>query len=329
MFKNFFGESAFGRKIPSLAKASAESGANFRFSCFVILLSLIFVSSVLRAQFVCGTQITSEDQSLIQQQANSIANWTGNPNRDGENYFLPVVVHILHDNGIGDIPDQQVIDALQFTNFWYANENQYLFDREYDYWGFPEITFKLAKRDPLGNCTTGIIHHDYAFPDGFPSYLLADCPQSWISTSDLYEICGEWPTNKYINVYVVPEICATASGFASEPYIDSQPTENFPEMGIVILFDKIGYNFSSSPESALILAHELGHHLGLKHPDQSRCNVGEDGPLLQITLLKLTAQPKATNAVTPTDISAYSRQLLSAVIFFPPVLTPNAMLFWN
>ena len=37
--------------------------------------------------------------------------------------YIPVVVHIIHDNGVGNISDQQVLDAIAVLNTDYNRQN--------------------------------------------------------------------------------------------------------------------------------------------------------------------------------------------------------------
>ena len=65
-------------------------------------------------------------------------------------YVLPVVVHIIHDNGPENISDATVIQGIQDLNDAYANVGYYDPATGVD----TKIQFCLARRDSLGNLTS-------------------------------------------------------------------------------------------------------------------------------------------------------------------------------
>ena len=77
---------------------------------------------------------------------------------------VPVVVHIIHDNGIGNISEEQVLNALKVLNDDY-NRNNFDAGSTRNTVNAPfspiagdmDVVFKLAKLDPNGNCTNGIV----------------------------------------------------------------------------------------------------------------------------------------------------------------------------
>lgn len=77
-----------------------------------------------------------------------------------QNFIIPVVVHIVHNNGPENIPDAQVIDAIQELNQWYGTG----FGLETETWTDPHIEFRLAHLDPEGNCTSGITRTQVDYP---------------------------------------------------------------------------------------------------------------------------------------------------------------------
>src|SRR5690242_2648886 len=65
---------------------------------------------------------------------------------------LPVVVHIIHNNGSENISNAQVFTAIQHLNEAYANSGYYDPADGVN----TNIQFCLASRDPNGNATNGI-----------------------------------------------------------------------------------------------------------------------------------------------------------------------------
>ena len=67
-------------------------------------------------------------------------------------FTLPVVVHIIHDDGAENIPDAMVLQGIQHLNEAFANMNAY----DDGTGANTQIDFCLATRDPDGGPTTGI-----------------------------------------------------------------------------------------------------------------------------------------------------------------------------
>jgi len=67
-------------------------------------------------------------------------------------YTIPVVVHIIHNNGSENIPDEQVMQGIEDLNDAFENVGYYDQNTGVDV----EIEFCLAIRDPDNNPTTGI-----------------------------------------------------------------------------------------------------------------------------------------------------------------------------
>eukprot|EP01012_Entosiphon_sulcatum_P020361 TRINITY_DN25329_c0_g1_i1.p1 TRINITY_DN25329_c0_g1~~TRINITY_DN25329_c0_g1_i1.p1 ORF type:complete len:721 (-),score=61.25 TRINITY_DN25329_c0_g1_i1:34-2172(-) len=181
-------------------------------------------------------------------------------------YSIPVVFHIM---GAQNISDQTIIDAVAQVNRDYARKGS---DTAQVYQAFKslyvdaEMVFVLAKRDPNGNCTNGIIRHDNE-------------NMYWNQSSPAYNYSGtgtnRWPREKYLNVYVVNCIyssqisCPTTSGSYIGGYTylpGSSPGANA---------DAIVYRASELPGvAARALSHEIGHWFNLSHTFGSSNNPG-------------------------------------------------------
>jgi len=76
-----------------------------------------------------------------------------------EKIIIPVVFHVIHDNGDENISDAQIYDAMRLMNLDYSASSPDLDDviaSFQDDIGDAEIEFRLATLDPTGNPTTGI-----------------------------------------------------------------------------------------------------------------------------------------------------------------------------
>ncbi len=167
------------------------------------------------------------------------------------NYTIPVVFHILHQNGTENISDAQVADQVAIFNRDYNLQNA---DTSVAITPFKNIignvhfTFVLARLDPNGNCTSGI--------DRFYDANTV----SW--SGDLQDYLYTWNPSKYLNFYVVKGIGSGAAGYAYYP--GSLPTNSNMD-AIVILSTYVGSIGSSIPLHSRALTHEVGHWFNLQH----------------------------------------------------------------
>lgn len=168
-------------------------------------------------------------------------------------YTIPVVFHILHVGGPENISDAQVIDALNILNRDFAKKNADTVDiipsmkPVADSMG---IQFALARLDPNGNCTSGIIHH-------------YDPNTDW---TDMTPYDYTWDPTRYMNVYIVRTI-SFGSGFgaAGYTYFPGTFAPGDPLDAIVVLNNYFGSIGTGSVFTSRVLTHEVGHWLGLYH----------------------------------------------------------------
>lgn len=167
----------------------------------------------------------------------------------GSSVIIPVVFHIIHNNGPENISDEQVYDAVRVLNddFNKLNTDWPNVRPEFlDLVADVGIEFQLAHRDPQGACTKGITRT--------VSTLTNDGTQTM---KDLIQ----WPRNKYLNIWVA----ASADGAAGYTYRPGA-VSNWPEAdGIVLLHTYTGSIGTSSPSRSRTLTHEVGHWINLKH----------------------------------------------------------------
>ncbi len=105
-----------------------------------------------------------------------------------------------------------------------------------------EIEFRLAKKDPNGNCTNGI---DRIY-------------SAETNIGDNGSKINTWPRSKYLNVWVVKTISSGAAGYFSGWF-------NAAEDGIMILNSYIGSIGTGNLQKSHALTHEIGHYLNLSH----------------------------------------------------------------
>lgn len=164
---------------------------------------------------------------------------------------IPVVFHIIHNNGEENISDEQIHDAVAILNrdFRLQNEDLSVVHEAFiDLAADVEIEFRLAKKDPNGNCHKGINR--------------VQSPLTTSGDSDMKALIF-WPRNKYLNIWV----CADAAGAAGYTQLPSSVNNAFaaPEDGIVVRHDYTGAIGTSTVTRSRTLTHEVGHWINLRH----------------------------------------------------------------
>jgi PKD repeat protein len=168
---------------------------------------------------------------------------------DDAAYIIPVVFHIIHEHGLENISDAQIYDAVRVLNEDMRRLNQ---DHENVSQAFIEIAadagieFRMARKDPQGNCTTGITRT--------VSALTNEGNQSMKQLI-------QWPRNRYLNVWV----SASAGGAAGYTYRPGSVDNWAAADGIVLQHSYTGSIGTSSPNRSRTLTHEVGHWLNLLH----------------------------------------------------------------
>ncbi len=162
---------------------------------------------------------------------------------------VPVVMHIIHTGGSNNISDAQVQDAMRVINQDFSKTNFDTADvipafrSRYANVGY---RFRLARRDPNGNCTTGITRTystDTNIGDDRVKGLIA------------------WDQNRYLNIW----ICTAANGAGGYAYL---PCQGGAGDGIVIRnaqFGSVGTAANGGNLAVRSLTHEIGHYFGLPH----------------------------------------------------------------
>lgn len=193
---------------------------------------------------------------------------------NGTVYYIPVVFHILYQTPAENISNAQIIDQVNILNRDYRKLNA---DTANIVTAFKalakdvEIEFRLATKDPNGNCTNGIIRHYDAN---------TDWPANTTSATYAYtgSGSGKWPPSKYLNVYVVRTMGSGAAGYT---YLPGTWGLNAPQDAIVILHNYVGSIGTSSAFTSRALTHEVGHWLNLQHvwgsTNQPGVACGNDG----------------------------------------------------
>jgi len=188
-------------------------------------------------------------------------------------FVIPIVFHIMHDNGIELVTDDQIRDVVRRLNIDYAKLNSdtaSVDPRFQSIIGDPKIEFRLAKIDPNGNCTSGI---NRVF-----------CPFT-AAANDNVKTLSAWPHNKYLNIYIVRDILIDltlppGSFVAGYAYFPGQANGGFRNEGVVIRSQSMFINVAQN-DNGRTLTHEIGHYLNLNHPfvgtvgSDANCNLSD------------------------------------------------------
>ena len=171
--------------------------------------------------------------------------------RGGGNYVIPVVFHIIHNNGPENIGDAQIEDAVRVLNEDFNKLNVDWPNVRPEFLGIVAdvgFTLRLAQKDPSGNCSKGITRTI--------SELTND------GTQDMKDLI-QWPRNKYLNIWV----CAYADGAAGYTQTPGSVSSAWaaPADGIVVLHTYTGSIGTSSLSRSRTLTHEVGHWINLRH----------------------------------------------------------------
>lgn len=175
---------------------------------------------------------------------------------------IPVVFHILHQGGTENITMEQIRNQVAILNEEFnrmqADTNLGPADFQ-SLGGRIAVEFRLATKDPDGNCTQGVTRTYSA---------LTKC----IENPEDAKYVTSWPSNKYLNVWLVKamryqgQTTCSGGGYAQFPGGGSTETD-----GVEIRNDLIGSIGTSATNTGWgnfkgrYLIHELGHWFNLIH----------------------------------------------------------------
>ncbi|MCG3167531.1 MAG: hypothetical protein POELPBGB_03323 [Bacteroidia bacterium] len=201
--------------------------------------------------------------------------------------IIPVVFHVLHQNGSENISKEQIQSAITQLNQDYSLTNADAGNLRSIFTSVQanaEIEFRLANKDPNGNCTDGIVRVYSPFTNNG-------------ADEDIKSV-SRWPNTKYLNIWVIKSIPSDEPGFVTLGYAYLPSVVNWgPELdGIVVRSDRVG-TIGTSSGTGRTLTHEIGHYLGLDHTFEGGCQGSGDG---------VSDTPKAADANFGCDYSINS-----------------------
>lgn len=197
----------------------------------------------------------AQDELIRQQEA---ANGVAAPKATV--YYIPVVFHVLHNGGLENISDEQILDALAILNRDYRLQNADANNVNAAFTGLPddvEIEFRLATIAPNGTCFSGITRTQNAISnDGSNGNAQVS---AIIAGNNVYN--AQFPGDEYLNIF----ICGDIGGAAGYTYKPSNFIGTSMANGIWVLHNYVGSIGTASTFTSRTLTHEVGHWLNLDH----------------------------------------------------------------
>jgi len=222
---------------------------------FIFLFTILNAIATM-AQRQCNSQFIPVSTSFTSQSNSLSAERT---------ITIPVVVHVVHNQPVENITDIQIKSQIDALNADFSRTNN-------DFNKVPSvfakvsantnIRFELAKVDPMGRPTTGIIHKK-------------STRMMWTDDDKIKSVANggstTWDSRSYLNIWVCNTVPGL-TGYATFPGADRTID------GIVVRYDAFGTTGKvvAPFNKGRTLTHEVGHWMGLKHlwGDQ-QC--GDDG----------------------------------------------------
>lgn len=277
-----------------------KSNHSLRLLAITILITSISYIAIGQKAVLCGTDIMTqkllaEHPELLEEYARNEAatqNYVKNLEAQKASkptlfhkanasaiYIIPIVFHILEENGPENISDAQIMSEMKILNEDWGHTNPdtgYAVSAHYkSIEGNMQVQFRLAQIDPNGNCTNGI--------DRIYTNLT--------NQADDNSKLNQWNPTKYVNVWVCKSINSAAAaggtilGYAYFPFeVNNDPAID----GVLIANYCIGdtgtaltppADLGAAPkEFSRCLSHEIGHVMNLEHPFGLTNSPGITGP---------------------------------------------------
>lgn len=231
---------------------------------FLFGLGLMFLTTTVNAQTPDGNWCKTDEQTQLLEQLNSsifqqrqdledyISNFKSNydPTAKKATIIIPLVFHVFTYNGNGNTSKADIQQVVNILNQDFkrlnpdAGSTRAIFQ---PYTASLDIEFRLATKDPFGNCTEGIVRIENS---------------QTMNASDGIKSVSYWDSKKYFNIWVVDLI----NGSNPPSYVAGYA--QFPSSGINSTY---GVIIDNSFLVGRTLTHEVGHCFNLLHTFQSGC----------------------------------------------------------
>jgi len=189
-----------------------------------------------------------------------------------QEFVIPTLVHIYHDNGDGDLSDEQITEMIEnFNNspiLSIAGPSSTL-----------DLKLALIRKESDGTCTSGIYRYDVTTP-----YINMKIPigsyQNTLDWLDLAPILEEHPGEAYLHIFIFKKLFQSSedildpetaqpigSGAGFPPYFPNtfpSGVNSLQPSGIMI--EKNWVSDMDPISTSKLLVHEVMHWLGIIHP---------------------------------------------------------------
>lgn len=221
---------------------------------FLLILTLVISTHTGFAQATeslrCGALHLERNESIHSNKKN----FSGLSSRSV--VVIPVVVHVVWNSAEENIPDEQIHSQIEVLNRDFRAQNVEVPAIPSSFQSLVadvEFEFCLAKTDPEGNPTTGIVRSFTTNGVGIGG--ASEIHYSSQGGSDA------WDTEKYLNIWVA-KFAGGIGGIASFP--GEGPDE---EQGVEINYLQFGtINVEPPYHLGRTCTHEIGHFFNLEHP---------------------------------------------------------------
>lgn len=222
---------------------------------------LLFVYCRVLSQSECRAGFKGYTNQSEQQQAEILESVTRNfstlKSASSFTYVIPVVFHIFHQGGVSNVPVNKILQQVNILNKEMQRTHA---DTAQTHPAFKSlaagmnIEFRIATKDPAGNCTNGI-NRIYT---------------SMYACGNVDSVCklSAWPSDKYLNIWVgesftINNPLANSNGICYSLGIGTWPWMQYMKQGVII--SQFDLNNIGGSQKGRTLVHEVGHFLNLRH----------------------------------------------------------------
>jgi len=169
-------------------------------------------------------------------------------------YIIPIVFHVIHKGGNENIPNSEIINGLNILNRDFNKQNPdtnlvvATFINNIANVGFE---FRLAKKDALGNCVSGI-NRVYSLNTDVGGNAAVDDVNRFLNGSSTNTNPIRYPRDMYLNIWLCNDL-GDAAGYTNTPSSFTTPKYD----GIWLLYNYVDFGRA--------LTHEVGHWMNLSH----------------------------------------------------------------
>lgn len=232
------------------------------------VITVLFASNLfcipVWAQQKCGAEIPGPAHAMFAQESVQASKILGNTVMTSNTmtiYRIPVVVHVIHLGGpLGEGPnitDGQIFEQIKILNEDFRRKNADTVRTPTFFKSIAadaRIEFVLAKEDPEGHPTDGIVRVDAS------------------NAKEDVKKLSYWPAEDYMNVWVMdmgraaPYYAGSAQfPVSSLPGLESASDDRLTD-GVLLNYKFFGKGYETWDSSqGRTLTHEVGHFLGLLH----------------------------------------------------------------